>query len=92
MPEKRAPFAESSEHLADIADKDVFRVDAHGLRHFTVLDEVAVLAVDGHEILRTGERQNDFQLFLTGVAGGVDVRQTVVNDVRALFKSSFIMR
>ena len=48
-----------------------------------VLRQLAVLAVDRHEVARPDQRQHQLQLFLAAVARDVDVLDALVDDVGA---------
>src|SRR5438552_11068920 len=55
----------------------------HGCRHLSVQFQLAVLAVDGNEIARFDQVDDELQFFLAGMAADVDrrVRSVVVNHV-----------
>ena len=46
--------------IIDITDEDVFWIDPHILREFTVFYQMAVFTVDRHKIFWTGKGQYDF--------------------------------
>ena len=55
----------------------------HALGDPRVLRQLAVLAVDRHEVARPDQRQHQLQLFLAAVAGDVDVLDALVDHVGA---------
>ncbi len=71
------------EHVAVDQDEGVLVGDAHGAGELGVQHQVAVLAVDGDEVLRAHQGLDDLQLFLGGVAADVDVGDAVVEHVGA---------
>ena len=65
-------------------DEGVAFGHAHTLREAGVGDEVAVLAVDGDEVLGLEDALDDLELVLAGVATDVHVLDAVVEDAGAL--------
>ena len=69
---------------AHVGDDDVLGVHAHGLGQPGVGPEMALLAVDGDKELGLNQGVDDFQLLLSGVAGGMEVGLLVADHIRAL--------
>ncbi len=73
-----ALFAVSSRTSPSSSNKAVFFRHAHVLGQAPVAHEMAILAVDRHEIARPGELQHRLKLFLARVTGNVDLRNFFV--------------
>ncbi len=72
------------EHVPVLADEDVVVFEPGVPRDLAVGDHVAVLTVDGHEVLRPHDVVVEAQLVGGGVAGHVDLGDALVDDVGAL--------
>src|SRR6185295_14209956 len=66
---------------AVLDEKDAIRRDAHALGQPRVPQQVPVLAVHRHEVPRPGEAQHQLEILLAGVAGDVDERVVLVEDL-----------
>ena len=76
-----AGFFGAFDDPADVGDDDIFGIHAHLAGQSGVLLQVPLFAVDGDEVAGLGEGVDDFQLFLTGVAGDVKAFQFVIDHV-----------
>ncbi len=77
-------FLRQLDHIAALRHDAVFRGDAHLLAKLRMAAEHTMLAVDGDEEFGLCERHHGFLLLLAGVAGNVNVRRAVIDDLRAL--------
>ena len=69
---------------ADVADDDMVGIHAHLTGKLRMALEVTLLSVDGNEELGLHQGVDDFQLLLAGVARHMEVRQLVIDHLRAL--------
>src|SRR5262249_6106878 len=67
---------------AILHEKDAIRGNPDALREPSVLEQVTVLTVHGHEVARPGERQHLLQIVLARMAGDVDEGHVLPQDLR----------
>src|SRR5581483_10410626 len=71
------------EHLAVFEEKTVLFCDADSFGELNVPDQMAIFAVDRHEIFGAGQMKHRLQLFLRRVARDVNLRHALVVDFGA---------
>src|ERR1044071_4461299 len=71
------------QNVAVLEQKAIGRRHAHVLSQPSVSHQVAILAVDRHEVARPGELEHRLQLFLARMAGNVNLRDLLVVHLRA---------
>src|ERR1043166_2852605 len=71
------------QHLAVFEQEAVLLRDADRFGELDVTDQVAVFAVDRHEVARARQMEHRLQLFLRRVAGDVNLRHALVMHLRA---------
>ena len=73
------------DRTADFGNHDVARVDAHLTRELRVPHQHTVFAVYRDKVLRSAQTQHELEILLAGVAGNMDSRRAVINDLCAQF-------
>ncbi|MPM52054.1 hypothetical protein SDC9_98807 [bioreactor metagenome] len=71
------------DHLAILGQDDVLTGHAHAFSQLCVLPQHPVFTVNGDKVMRLHQRVHQFQFFLEGVAGSVNIRHRVIYHLSA---------
>jgi hypothetical protein len=71
------------EHVAVFQDKAILRRDADFLGEPAVANQVAVLAMNRHEVARAGQLEHGFEFFLAGMPRDMNLGNLFVVDLGA---------
>ena len=71
------------EYISVLDDEDILGRQSHGLRETGVQDQVAVLAVNWHEVFRPDQGDHEFEFFLARMSGHVNQLVMPPDDIGA---------